>query len=437
MVWADGFRNPFQDSAAIAKGNAFTAQADNPSAIHYNPAGMTQLDGIQHSFGVQLINVDTRFKSSSGVKVDNRIDGGTVGFPPPGQLFITGNLKELDVPIVRNFTVGLGMESLFGFANEYPKDGPFNGAFTRGQLPLLDIKPTMAYRVNEYLSLGLGADIFTFASFLGEGQSENQSIALGNIPGTTAGDELELNGTGTTAGLNLSFLLTPLFHDNGKPFVNLGFVWRSQAILPLKGSLLANGAKVADASTTTRFPESYELGIAVWPIRTNESEWNIEVDVDLVRWSSIREFDVTLSNGTVIRNPQNWSDSVTVWVGTEYRWLAPENHPAWDYSVRTGFGRSHTPIPDQNFNPAFPDSDVTSVGAGVGFFCRGKGKLLWIVQCGDTGDKEMWRKAVSIDLTYMGIFFDSRTVTGSPFPGINGTYKTTTHSSSVTFRIIF
>jgi long-chain fatty acid transport protein len=38
---ADGYRNPFQGAAAIAQGNAFAAQADDPTAIYYNPAGMT------------------------------------------------------------------------------------------------------------------------------------------------------------------------------------------------------------------------------------------------------------------------------------------------------------------------------------------------------------------------------------------------------------
>ncbi|MBA2485394.1 MAG: long-chain fatty acid transporter, partial [Nitrospira sp.] len=34
-----------QSAAAAAMGNAFVAQADDPSALHYNPAGMTQLHG--------------------------------------------------------------------------------------------------------------------------------------------------------------------------------------------------------------------------------------------------------------------------------------------------------------------------------------------------------------------------------------------------------
>lgn len=40
-----------QGAAASGMGNAFAAQADNPSALHYNPAGMTQLGGVQMMAG--------------------------------------------------------------------------------------------------------------------------------------------------------------------------------------------------------------------------------------------------------------------------------------------------------------------------------------------------------------------------------------------------
>jgi long-chain fatty acid transport protein len=63
---ADGLRNPFQSAAAIAQGNAFTEQADDASAVFYNPAGMTQLRGIQHVGGVELINVDTHVRGLNG-----------------------------------------------------------------------------------------------------------------------------------------------------------------------------------------------------------------------------------------------------------------------------------------------------------------------------------------------------------------------------------
>ena len=44
-VSANGFRLPDQDAFATARGEAFVATADNPSAIYYNPAGITQIRG--------------------------------------------------------------------------------------------------------------------------------------------------------------------------------------------------------------------------------------------------------------------------------------------------------------------------------------------------------------------------------------------------------
>ena len=436
-AWADGFRNPFQDSAAIAQGNAFRAQVDNPSAIFYNPAGMTQLDGVQHSIGAQFVSPNTTFTAPSGGTVDNRIEGGTVGLPPPAQFFITANLRDLDIDFLGDLSLGLGVINLFGFANEYPQDGPFATVLTKAQFPLLDFKPTMAYKISDYLSIGIGADIFTFLNFVADGQFEQQSVATGMIPGTTAGDQLELSGKGTTAGLNLSALITPLRTPEGKPRINLGFIWRSQAVLPLDGELLANGRKVADASTSIRFPETYEWGIAVWPTRNHTHEWKVEVDVDFVRWSSIRNFDVFLSNGVVIRNPQNWSDAFTVSAGTEYKWVHPLDHPEWEYAARAGYNRTYTPVPDANFNPAFPDSNINAITVGLGFFCQGNGHFLWIVQCGDEGDRSMWRKGMAWDLAYLVALYEPRTVTGNPNPVLNGTYKTTTHTGSLTFRLNF
>ena len=44
-LWAGGFRLPDQDAFATARAEAFVATADNPSAIYYNPAGISQLEG--------------------------------------------------------------------------------------------------------------------------------------------------------------------------------------------------------------------------------------------------------------------------------------------------------------------------------------------------------------------------------------------------------
>src|SRR5262245_62428863 len=58
---ANGFRLADQDAFATARGEAFTATADNASAIYYNPAGITQLGGNNLRLGIYGIYFDPTF----------------------------------------------------------------------------------------------------------------------------------------------------------------------------------------------------------------------------------------------------------------------------------------------------------------------------------------------------------------------------------------
>ena len=60
VVYGLGAAIPNQDAEAIGRGNAFIASASNPSAIYYNPAAITQLDGIQAQFGAHNLAVNSR-----------------------------------------------------------------------------------------------------------------------------------------------------------------------------------------------------------------------------------------------------------------------------------------------------------------------------------------------------------------------------------------
>src|SRR5437764_5770615 len=76
---AVGFRLPNQDPEGIARGNAFAATADNPAAIYYNPAGITQLEGNNARVGLYLISADTHYTSTSGFQA--RTDSGYQAVP--------------------------------------------------------------------------------------------------------------------------------------------------------------------------------------------------------------------------------------------------------------------------------------------------------------------------------------------------------------------
>ena len=71
-VFGLGLRVPNQDATAIGRGNAFVATADNPSAIYYNPSGITQLDGQNIQAGsLFYLGIYGDYNSPSGQGIDN------------------------------------------------------------------------------------------------------------------------------------------------------------------------------------------------------------------------------------------------------------------------------------------------------------------------------------------------------------------------------
>ena len=140
---AQGVRFQPQGATAAGQGNAFSAQADDPSAIHYNPAGLSQVNGVQVLTGTTLVGGSIKFTSPTGI--DSRGDfGGSIASPPPSYSYVSANLGVFGWNGLSNVTVGLGLTSPFGLNIRYPVDGPFNTAVTSAALPLIDIKPTVA-----------------------------------------------------------------------------------------------------------------------------------------------------------------------------------------------------------------------------------------------------------------------------------------------------
>ncbi len=430
---AQALRFQPQGAVAAAQGNAFAAQADDASAIQYNPAGLTQVSGIQGVFGIALLGGSIKAKSISGV--DTRGDfGGSVSFPPPGHTYLSANLASLGASRFSSVTIGLGLTSPFGLRTRYPIDVPFNTAVTSAELPLIAIKPTIAYKISDALSVGVSANIYTFASFLGEGHLEQKQISAGAL-GIPAGASIELNGTGTGAGVTASLLYTPFRNEAGKPIVSIGLVYRSQAVLPLNGSLLVNGAKLTDASTDLVLPQMVTGALAVWPVRSSERQWKVEIDVEYVGWGLNRHLDVHLSNGATIPQPQQWKNVPVIAVGTEYKWLNPRWLPNWEIAVRSGYTYTEDPVPNRTFNPATISLPAHTLSLGAGFLCKGAGRFLDVIPC--SGESALWPKGIGLDLAYQEWFYESRTVAGNQNPTVDGTYHAFVHLGTFSFRYLF
>jgi long-chain fatty acid transport protein len=390
---------------------------------------MTQLQGLQFMAGALFVGGTTNFTSPTGATATGDRNG-SAAWPPPAYTYITANLKDLGLTALGDLSAGIGLTVPFGSLTRWPDNGPFRSAATFSALPLLDIKPTLAYKVTENISLGLGADIYTFTGLVGEGHVEKQSIPV-------AGVKTELYGKDTAAGFNASLLYTALRNTDGKPVANVGIVYRSQATLHLSGALLANGTKVSDANATLVLPQVITGAVALWPVRTHEREWKLEMDVDYVGWKSVRNLDVTLGNGTTIAQPQNWHSTYAVMIGTEYKWLKLESLPDWEVALRAGYTNQQNQMPDLTFDPGIPSADLNVVGGGLGFLCKEQGLLLGLMRCGDLGVGSLKPKAIGVDLSFQAALYEDRTVTGNRNPTVNGTYKTTLYNGGLSIRVIY
>jgi long-chain fatty acid transport protein len=430
---AQAIRFQPQGAAAAGQGNAFSAQADDASAIHFNPAGLTQIDGIQILAGTVLMGGSVKGKTPMGIDVRGDF-GGSIVFPPASHGYFSANLGALGWSRLSDITIGLGLTTPYGLNTRYPTDGPFNSAATSSTLPLIDIKPTIAYRVNEQLSFGVSADVYTFASFLGEGHAEQRLVWPGGF-GIPPGSSVEFNGKGTGAGFTASMLYTPIRNERGKPLASIGLIYTSQAVLPLNGALLADGAKVADASTAIVLPQIYRGAVALWPIRDDRHEWKLEVDVEYVGWKSLRNLDVRLANGSTLPQPQRWKTVPVIQAGTEYRWLDPSWLSHWDVVVRAGYTRTENPIPDSTFNPGIASFTANTISVGGGVLCKDGGKFFGLVLCGGNGNSLLAPKAIGFDFAYQEWLYEPRSIIENVNPTVNGTYRASVRLGTVSLSM--
>lgn len=438
-AFGEGFRILDQSAAATAQGGAFAAQADDPSAVHFNPAAITDLPGLQMTAGTLLVNGGIDFRPISGPAIEGDF-GGTFANPPPSSFFVSAKPGDLGWPSFDSLTLGFGVYSPFGNVTSYPRTSSLAPVLTRSAAPILDVTPAVAFRVHPMLALGAALDIYTFSNAFGEGHVEVQQtgadLARAGFP-FAPDDDIEMNGRDTALGYHVGLLFTPFRNEQGQPLVNVALVYRSRATLNLTGRLLNKSRGFAlGAKADLNLPQIVTAGLAVWPIRDTRREWKLEVDVDYADWTSFDHLDVTLSNGAVLPNPRNWQSTYVVMAGTEYKFVKPAWLPSWDVSLRGGYVFADSPVPERTFRPDVPDSNSHSYSAGIGFLCRRGGVFLGAVPCGTSQDG-LGVAAIGIDVAYQGIFYQSRGISNNDNPRVRGVWDTTIHVISLNLRVNF
>jgi long-chain fatty acid transport protein len=329
-VFGLGLALPDQDAFATARGNAFVATANDPAAVFYNPAGISQLEGANFSAGAYGIVYGDRYSGAAG-----SVDSKTLWSVVP-QVFSTLTLSNY------NLSFGFGTYSPYGLRMEWPASAPFLVGGETGQITYLRVAGVIAWQIAPSLSVAAGPNL-------------NYSEAdLKEFPGFVNHFRGRATDAGYTAGL--------LFHPLERHF--FGLTYRSATDMNYNGhaTVLAPpfNANTA-ASADFHFPDTLAAGYSYRP----NTNWNFEGDVNWTDWSGLKTVaGVPFAADTL---NLNWTPSWIVDIGVT-RYLGS------DWRISGGYMYSENSVPDANFNPLIPDSDRHIFSFGVGRTC---GRFSW------------------------------------------------------------
>jgi long-chain fatty acid transport protein len=376
--FAAGFRLPEAGAKAMGMGFAFTAQADDPSAIYFNPAGLTQLKGQNVMVGVTYVR-ENGAEFTGTTPVDNNVPGpGFTNQKSETQKslnFYIPNAYYTRTTNSGNIAYGVGIFSPFGLGQEY---NDRNTSIFRNQITKIDLKtvvvnPTIAFKVNEFLSVGAGIDWMWGQAKLAE---TPWSPALVPVVPAFNGNvyNLDLKGDGDAWGYNFGLLLKPTENfrigaNYRSPFtlkIKDGDVNLSNINPAVQAAFGGSSSFSTKAGATVKMPATFALGAAYTVGRVT-----VEADADWTFWHSFDSLPITFANpvpgpgGTFLlpptsTNPKGWEDVVAIRLGAEYRVTDP-------LALRVGFVYDPTPVPAATMGPELPDSTRLNYMAGAGY----------------------------------------------------------------------
>ncbi len=405
-VGSGGYTNQVVGSKALGMGNAFVATADDPSAIYFNPAGLTQLDQKNLSIGLAIHSNDTDYTSTSGSNASMESFN-----PIVPNFYFTSPLKE-------KWSIGFGINSPFGLETKWSDTGPLRYIATDSELALANFNPTVAYKVNDQISIGGG---IVYSRLDAELKSKLNVTAI-NLSLSPDGDRT-LKGDGDAWGYNFGLLYMPAEKHS------FGFSYRSQLSAQIDGSLELSGLSgtatgvfggteyKTDAKTVIKFPQTFILGYSYKP-----NKWRFEIDGEWVDYSAIDDTTIDYADKSVgpqtllsLSNPTNrdWRNTWNLGIGTNYQF-----NETWQ--ARGGYFYYPRAIPEYTWESGNPESSRNGFTLGGSFS----------------------HANFIIDLAYNLILFNDRTISsqvGQASTGstVNGRYETSAQIVSANFTYKF
>lgn len=335
-LFAGGWNNTLMGCRAVALGAAFAAIADDPSAIYYNPAGMVfQEKRMNVSFDGFYVTPTHEYMMPTGMVAQSKYN---VSFP---QVFLTYKSSE-------KLTVGFGAYIPYaGGGMDWKKEElgfPF-----KSSLGIISLTPSLAYKVNEKLSLG-----FNLNFYHGVLEVNTDSGPYGNM-------QSEEKGSAITAGFGLMF--------KPNPRISFGLNIRCPAKMKLSGKtaipITVPGFGTMDlkleSETNFNLPWDLELGVA-FRIADNLL---ISTSAQYTLWSVLENVEKRIKGLPGVgdlqtEEPLDFKNIFTLRVGTEY--IIPGG-----IFLRAGVGVDRSASPAETLSISNIDVDKFTILGGIGY----------------------------------------------------------------------
>jgi long-chain fatty acid transport protein len=226
----------------------------------------------------------------------------------------------------------------------------------------IDINPSVAYRLNNWISLGAGVSAQHFSADLSRKVNLNAVGAGAGLPPVFGDADLHIHGESWAMGYNFGALVEPIAGTR------IGLAYRSQIDHRIDGGAdFTLPAGLASAVFGGAFPSSHAHVGLTTPDRVTLSltqtitpQLRLVSDVEWTGWGNVKTLTVNRDLSTPLTLQFNNRDAMFASLGAIYTL-----NPTW--TLRAGVAYDQTPVTNEFRTTILPDQDRYIAALGVGY----------------------------------------------------------------------
>jgi long-chain fatty acid transport protein len=342
-----------QDLSAKQAGNAYSGavSAQGADALWWNPAAIAGSTTKELSFGAAYIAPKGNVDDAGTIIVRPGQSPASVGGNPSAKNPISNGVLpngSFSMPLNDRVAIGVTVTAPFSFETNYDADSWARYDADKTRLTTVDIQPVVAFKVNDWLSLGVGLNAeYTKATL---------NNALPNLSPLLPDGAQTLEGDGWNYGYTIG---AQAHHDK----VTVGLSYKSAIKHELSGDLTISGllgpiagsnGTVSNLKADFSTPSQTMLGV------TLQATDRLALHAQAISfgWS---EFDYITITGSVNQAiPEDYRNTVSLAVGGDY-----VVNDKW--TVRAGIQSDQTPTRDGHRDARVPDADRIDYAVGTSY----------------------------------------------------------------------